>query len=67
MANAWLEPQFTDTAPLGEMAPFAPADAVIVSMSIAKLAAIVWLAVTLVNVWAVTGPTETPSTRTSAT
>src|SRR5947199_4026991 len=33
----------------------------------AKLAAMVWLAVTLLNVYVVTAPTETPSTSTSAT
>ena len=43
-------PWFTVTAPLGAIEPLAPAVAVIVYVLIAKLAAIVWLAVTLVNV-----------------
>ena len=40
----------TVTAPLGSMEPFGPAEAVIVNVSMAKVAAIVWFAVTLVNV-----------------
>ena len=48
------------------MAPWSPAVGVIVYVSIANVALIVWSAVTLVNVWLVTAPTEPPSTRTSA-
>ena len=53
MVKLWLTPELTVTAPLGVMLPFAPADAVIVYWTgalIAKLAAMVWFAVTLVNV-----------------
>ena len=53
--------------PLGAMLPFAPADAVIVWVSIANVALMVRFVVTLVNVNDVTAPTETPSTSTSAT
>ena len=36
-------------------------------MSIANVALMVWFAVTFVNVWLVTAPTEAPSTSTFAT
>ena len=45
-----VRPVFTLTLPLGEMLPLAPAVAAMVWVSMAKLAAMVWLAVTLVKV-----------------
>ena len=45
-----IVPSFTVTAPDGVMLPFVPADAVIVCCVIANEAAIVWFAVTFVNV-----------------
>jgi hypothetical protein len=50
MLNAWSEPQFTGTLPVGEIEPPEPADATIVYVFSEKLAAIVWLACTFVNV-----------------
>ena len=50
IVNDWFAPEFTLTAPEGEMLPLAPAEAVIVYVLIAKLAEIVWFAVTFVNV-----------------
>jgi len=38
IVNDWLSPQLTRVAPLGVMLPWSPAEAVIVSTSIAKLA-----------------------------
>ena len=49
------------------MDPFAPAEAVMVSVSMAKEASIVWLAVTPGNVYLATAPMELPSTLTSET
>ena len=48
--NVRALPQLTDTAPLGEIVPWGPAVAVIVSFKIAKLATIEWFAVTFWNV-----------------
>src|SRR5438093_1607032 len=67
MVKLWPTVAFTVTAPDGVMLPLAPADAVIVYVSIAKLAEMVWFASTLLKVYEVTAPTELPSTRTSAT
>ena len=67
IVNVWSEPQFTGTAPLGEIWPWAPAEAEIVLMSPANEALIVWFAVTFVKPYLVTAPTELPSTRTSST
>ena len=46
--KVWLAPG--SPTPLGEMVPLAPAVAVMVWVSMAKVAAMVWLAVTLVKV-----------------
>ncbi|TMG82452.1 MAG: hypothetical protein E6H78_14685 [Betaproteobacteria bacterium] len=67
MVNVWLATALTVTLPAGEILPLAPADAAMVNVLIAKLAAIVWLAMTLLKVYVDTAPTDTPSTRTSAT
>ena len=48
--KVWFAPQPTATAPLGVIEPPVPAEAVIVKLLSAKLATMVWLAVTLVNV-----------------
>jgi hypothetical protein len=48
--KVWLEPPLTATAPEGDMEPPVPADALIVKVLRAKLATIVWFAVTLENV-----------------
>ena len=45
----WLDPQLTEIAPLGLIEPCAAAEAVMVSTSIAKLAAMEWSVVTLVK------------------
>ena len=45
--KAWLPPEFTVTAPDGDIVPFDPAEAVIVKVVAAKVTLIVWLAVTL--------------------
>src|SRR5216117_1563184 len=66
MVKAWCAPQLTVTEPLGEIEPPLPALAAMANVLTAKLAAIVWPAVTLVKVWLVTAPAETPSTITSA-
>ena len=50
MVKVWFAPWFTVTVPLGEMVPLAPAVAAMVWVLMAKLAAMVWLAVTLVKV-----------------
>ena len=62
-----MAPRLTVTVPLGLMEPLAPALAVTVKVSMAKVAAIVWLAVTFEKVYEVTAPTEVPSTVTFAT
>src|SRR5262249_57845393 len=67
IVKLWSAPQLTPTDPLGLIVPFAPADAVIVNVLIAKLAAIVWFACTFVKLKLVTAPTLTPSTSTSST
>ena len=55
-----------ETEPLGEMVPPVPAEALIVYVLTVKLADIVWFAVTLLNVYELTAPTDAPSTRTFA-
>ena len=52
MVKVWLAPWLTATAPLGEMLPLPPTTlAVMVWVSIAKLATMVWsAAITLVKV-----------------
>ena len=50
IANDWDVPELTLTAPEGEIAPLALAVAVIVKVSIANVAAMVWVAVTVLNV-----------------
>jgi hypothetical protein len=45
--KVWLAPEFTVTAPDGEIVPFDPAEAVMVKVVGAKVTLIVWLAVTL--------------------
>ena len=67
IVNVWLAPNATVCGAAGLMLPLSPAVGVIVYTLMAKLTLIVWSAVTLVNVWLVTAPTETSSTRTSAT
>src|SRR5438105_2919019 len=67
IVNDWFAPQPTDTAPLGEIVPPAPADAVIVkvlSENVAEIVCVVW---TFVNVYVVSAPRDVPSTTTSAT
>ena len=54
------------TSCVAEMLPPAPADELSVYWLIAKVAAMVWLEVTFVNVYEPTAPTDVPSTRTSA-
>src|SRR5438093_296845 len=66
MAKIWFDPQSTETEPAGDMEPWAPALAKIDFVSTAKLAAMVWLAVTFAKLYLLTGPTEAPSTSTSA-
>ena len=51
--NVWLAPELTDTDPEGEMEPPVPADAVrayVFTAFAVKVAASVWLAVTLLKV-----------------
>jgi hypothetical protein len=69
IVNVWLAPELTVTEPVGEIVPPAPADAAIVNVVVlaANEAAMVWFAVTLLNVNDVTVPCETPSTSTFAT
>jgi hypothetical protein len=62
-----LVPPLTTTDPLGDIEPFVPELAVMVKVLIAKLAAMVWFAVTLVKVKLPINPFDTPSTTTSAT
>ena len=50
MVYVLLDPQSTVEAPAGVTEPFAPAEAVIVYVLIAKLAEIVWFVVVFVNV-----------------
>ena len=54
-------------AVFGDIVPPDPAEGVMVNVLIEKLADIVWFAVTLVNVYVDTAPTEEPSTDTSET
>ena len=63
--NDWLAPAATVIAPAGDIFPPAPALAVIVYVVGAKLAVIVWAALTPVNVYELAAPTETPSTITA--
>ena len=66
--KVWLDPQFTTTAPDGEIVPLPLlAVAVMVKVLRTKLAAMVWFAVTLLKVKLVTAPTDDPSTSTSWT
>ena len=67
IVKVWLAPELTDTAPLGVIDPLEPALAVTVKVSMAKVAAMVWLAVTFEKVYEATAPTEVPSTVTFAT
>jgi hypothetical protein len=46
----WSAPAFATIVPLGLIVPFAPAEALMVYVSIAKTAVIVWLDWTLMNV-----------------
>ena len=55
------------TSWLAEIVPPAPADEVSVYWLIAKVAAMVWLEVTFVNVYEPTAPIDVPSTSTSLT
>ena len=57
----------TVTVPEGEIVPLAPAVAVIVKVLIAKLAEICGWRLALLKRYVVSAPTDTPSTRTSAT
>ena len=50
IVKVWFDPPLTATAPEGDMEPPVPADALIVYVFTAKLADIVWFAVTLLNV-----------------
>jgi hypothetical protein len=51
MVKAWVAPEFTETAPEGDMAPLVPVDAVIVYEVLdEKEAETVWLAVILDSV-----------------
>ncbi len=50
MVNDWLAPELTVTAPDGLIAPLAPAEAVMVKVSIAKVAEMEWSAVMLEKV-----------------
>src|SRR5258705_8783475 len=64
MVKAWLPPEGTTTAPLGLIVPPVPAEAVIVKLTAAKVAEIVWAAVTFVKLKEAIAPCETPSTST---
>jgi hypothetical protein len=66
IVNILLDPELTETAVAGEIVPPVPAVGVIVKLLSAKVALMVWLAVTLVKVYVATAPTDTPSTRTFA-
>src|SRR5436853_657330 len=66
MVKPCAAPQFTGTDPAGVMEPPVPAEAVMVKVFTAKLAAMVWLAATALNVKLLMAPCETPSTSTSA-
>jgi hypothetical protein len=50
IVKVWLAPEFTVTAPDGEIVPFDPAEAVMVKAAGAKETLTVWLAVTLEKV-----------------
>src|SRR5207244_5160998 len=60
-----LSPAFTVEAPGGAIEPLAPAVAVMMYVSIAKMASIVWFAWTGGNVNGLTAPCDTPSILTS--
>jgi len=49
MVKVWFRPEATLTGPLGLIVPPVPAEAVIVKLDTAKLALMVWPAVTPVN------------------
>jgi hypothetical protein len=50
IVKLWLAPAFTLIVPLGLIVPFAPAEALMVKVSIAKTAVIVWLDWTFMKV-----------------
>jgi hypothetical protein len=62
MEKVLFEPWLTDTAPDGEIVPPVPADAVIVYEIAEKVALMVWAAVTLLKVYELIAPWDTPST-----
>ena len=47
IVNVWFEPQSTGTLPLGLIEPLGSAEAVMILVSGANTASMVWLAVTL--------------------
>ena len=69
IVNVWLDPLFTVTVPEGVIVPPVPAEAVMLQVTTTglKLALMVWLAVTLLNVYEVTAPAGVPSTVTPET
>jgi hypothetical protein len=67
IVKVWFAPLFTETAPAGEMLPLPLALTVMVNGFAAKLAEMVWFAVTFVKLYDVTAPAATPSTSTAET
>ena len=64
--NVWLPPGGTLTAPLGVIVPPVPGvDVIVYDNPDSKVATMLWFAITFVNVYELTAPTEDPSTVTS--
>jgi hypothetical protein len=62
MVKVLFDPWLTEIAPDGEIVPPVPADAAIVYEIDEKVALMVWAAVTLLKVYELMAPWDTPST-----